>query len=132
MPKKTARPESDRRVRQSERLAKLLRLLHLIMGKGKWDADGLAQELECSRRTIFRMLQTLSMAGVPWYLDADIKAYRVRPGFKFSGIETISSVPVTSQASYATQKLLDDGERFAKSLELFLESIRKLSNENSK
>ena len=72
------------------------------------------------------------MAGVPWYLDADIKAYRVRPGFKFSGIETISSVPVTSQASSATQKLLDDGERFAKSLELFLESIRKLSNENSK
>lgn len=78
------RSDAERRVRQCERLGRLLRLLHLIMGKGRWDADTLAAELECSRRTVYRLLQTLSMAGVPWYFDDATKSYRVRPGFRFT------------------------------------------------
>src|SRR5258708_6880069 len=52
-------------------------------------ADGtlksLAQELEVSQRTIHRLMQTLSMAGVPWYVSKEHECYRVRPGFKFPG-----------------------------------------------
>lgn len=57
------------------------------MGKGRWDAGTLAEELECSRRTVYRLLQTLSLAGVPWYFDETARAYRVRPGFRFPDIE---------------------------------------------
>lgn len=37
--------------------------------KNEGNADGLARELECSTRTVHRILQTLSMAGVPWCFD---------------------------------------------------------------
>jgi len=87
------------------------------MGRGRWDADTLAEELCCSRRTIFRLFQTLSYAGVPWYFDEAKKAYRVRPGFKFPGIEhssgQISDRHITqvqrsvSQIIAETQQLLD-------------------------
>lgn len=77
------RTDAERRVRQVERFSRLLRVLNCISGSGRWDADALAKELECSRRTVHRLLQTLSMAGVPWYFDETTKAYKVRPGFRF-------------------------------------------------
>lgn len=76
------RTDAERRLRQCERLSRLLRVLHFISGPGRWDADALAKELECSRRTIHRCLQTLSLAGVPWYFDDGAKAYRIRAGFR--------------------------------------------------
>src|SRR5437762_999286 len=81
------RTDAERRARQCERLSRLLRTLHLIMGPGRWDAEALARELECSRRTVHRLLQTLSMAGVPWHYDEAHQAYRVRRGFKFPGLD---------------------------------------------
>lgn len=81
------RTDAERRARQCERLSRLLRTLHLIMGPGRWDAAAIARELECSRRTVHRNLQTLSMAGVPWYYDETCQAYRVRRGFKFPGLD---------------------------------------------
>ena len=62
---KAPRPRTDaeRRSRQCERMARMLRTLKCIMGPGRWDAQALAQELECSTRTVQRILQTLSMAG---------------------------------------------------------------------
>lgn len=78
------RTDAERRLRQSERFSRLLRVLNCIAGSGRWDADALAAELECSRRTVHRLLQTLSMAGVPWYFDEGLKAYKVRPGFRFA------------------------------------------------
>ena len=69
------RTDAERRVRQVERFSRLLRVLNCISGSGRWDAVALAKELECSRRTIHRLLQTLSMAGVPWYFDEITKAY---------------------------------------------------------
>ena len=58
------RTDSERRARQCERLARLLRVLHCILGPGRWDAESLANELECSTRTIHRLLQTLTVANV--------------------------------------------------------------------
>lgn len=103
----------------------MLRVLQLIMGQGRWDAEALARELECSRRTVHRILQTLSLAGVPWYYDEAIKAYRVRPGFKFPELGSVSEPlcvqlePNREQLKRLSRKLLADGERF-------LESVRAL------
>lgn len=126
---KKQRTDAERRIRQCERLGHLLRTLHLIMGKGRWDAAGLAEELECSRRTVYRLLQTLSMAGVPWYFDKSCRAYRVRPGFKFPVIEPTAKTeaPLAGTSSELTplvEKLISDGETFAATLQQFLDALR--------
>lgn len=127
---KKRRSDADRRVRQAERLGRLLRTLHLIMGKGRWDAHALAEELECSRRTVHRVLQTLSMAGVPWYFDEATRAYRVRPGFKFPGLEQPtprkgSGGPLPAELEPAVEKLISEGETFAETLQQFLDTLRR-------
>lgn len=120
---KKQRTDADRRVRQCERLGRLLRVLHLIMGKGRWDANTLAAELECSKRTVYRLLQTLSMAGVPWFFDEACRSYRVRPGFKFTGLDGLPEAPkcdIKSESlNLAAQQLLVDGEKFVESLRAF-------------
>ncbi len=125
MVKKQQRTDAERRVRQCERLGRLLRILQLIMGKGRWDANGLAEELECSRRTVYRLLQTLSMAGVPWYFDETSRAYRVRPGFKFPELESKQvTTKVVDGIEPAVAKLIADGDAFLKSLRGFLEVLK--------
>lgn len=78
-----SRSEEDRRARQAARLASVLRLQELLLGRGKWNVKSLAAELECSEKTVHRYLNVLEMAGVPYHYDAREKSYRVRPGFKF-------------------------------------------------
>jgi len=124
---KKQRSDADRRVRQCERLGRLLQLLHLIMGKGRWDANTLAAELNCSKRTIYRLLQTLSLAGVPWHFDESCRAYRVRPGYKFPGFDSSDSTqshqPAPKSVQNAAKQLLKDSERFVQSLRAFCETI---------
>ena len=81
------RTDADRRARQSERLSRHLRVLRCIMGPGRWDAEALARDLEVSPRTIHRIMQTLTMANVPWYFCKESECYRVREGFRFPGLE---------------------------------------------
>lgn len=76
------RTDAQRRVRQSDRLARVLRVLQLIQGPGNWNAQTIAQELGCSERTVYRDLQTLSAAGVPWYFDDYTQSYKVREGYR--------------------------------------------------
>lgn len=127
---KKQRTDAERRLRQCERLSHLLRTLHLIMGKGRWDADGLAEELECSRRTVYRLLQTLSMAGVPWFFDKTCRAYRVRPGFRFPEIE-MPQRPSGGDASRfpndlkpMLDQLIQEGQAFAATLDNFLKALQ--------
>ncbi len=82
-PVRPARRDAVRRLRQTDRLARVLRVLQLIQGRGRWDAAGIAAELECSERTVFRDLQVLEMAGIPWVFDEDARRYRIRPGWQF-------------------------------------------------
>ena len=77
------RPEEDRRARQAARLANVIRLQELLLGRGKWNVKSLAAELECSEKTVHRHLNVLEMAGIPYYYDVHEKCYRLRPGFKF-------------------------------------------------
>ncbi len=81
------REDAERRARQCERLARVLRVLQLIMSRGQWDAPAIAKELECSERTVFRDLQTLTTAQVPLYFDEQCNSYRVRAGFRFTALE---------------------------------------------
>ena len=121
------RSDADRRVRQCERLARLMQVLHLISGRGRWDAAALAAELECSTRTIHRLLQTLSMAGVPWFFDEKTRAYRIRPGYKFPLLGSLADEdePRSLEAQNAAEKLIRDGEAFAQSLQEFLSVLKK-------
>jgi len=77
------RPDRDRRVRQSERIARVLGVLNLIQSRGRWNAKAIAEELECSERTVYRDLEVLEFSGVPWYLDESAQCYRVRPDYRF-------------------------------------------------
>ena len=126
---KKQRSDADRRIRQCERLGRLLRLLHLIMGKGRWDAGTLAEELECSRRTVYRLLQSLSLAGVPWFYDDASRAYRIRPGFKFPGLEQVSHTKTTTPSAITemeplVRKLISDVDAFSASLHGLLETLQ--------
>ena len=77
------RSDADRRVRQADRLARVLRVLELIQGNGRWNAANLASELECSERTVHRYLDVKKYAGIPISFHAEDACYRVRPGFRF-------------------------------------------------
>lgn len=120
------RSDAERRVRQGERLSRLLRALHLIMGPGRWDADALARELEVSPRTIHRIMATLSMANVPWEFSREENCYRVRRGFRFAGLEGSEPEPtVTNPAALkvAVDALLKDLSRTVESLKKFSEEL---------
>ena len=68
---KSARPEGDRRLRQADRLARVMRMLQLLLSRGRWNARDIAAEQECSERTVFRDMQVLELAGIPIVFDRD-------------------------------------------------------------
>lgn len=94
---KVGRPDKDRRVRQSARIARVLRVLTLIQSRGCWNVQAIAQELECSERTVYRDLEVLEFAGVPWYFDDQQQCYRVRPDYRFPALN-LSDDEVLGQA----------------------------------
>src|SRR5690349_20206092 len=76
-------PESERRLRHNFRLARLLKFLELVSGRGQWNPKTLMAELEVSERTVHRLRETLELAGVPLMFSTEDNAYRVRPDYRF-------------------------------------------------
>lgn len=72
------------------------------------------------------------MAGVPWYFDTNIEAYKVRPGFKFPAIHSSASSdsgtnpdPIVLIAN--AKKIVAEGERFLDSLRQLISCLEGLS-----
>ena len=80
---KKDRPDRDRRVRQADRLARVLRVLELVQSRGRWTTKAIAEEIECSERTVYRDLDVLRFAGIPYFREGDEQFIRIRPDFKF-------------------------------------------------
>ena len=78
-----ARPDRDRRVRQNDRMARVLGVLSLIQSRSRWNAKAIADEFGISERTVYRDLGVLEFAGVPWFFDESEQCYRLRSDFKF-------------------------------------------------
>ncbi len=79
-------PESERRLRHNFRLARLLRFLELVSGRGRWNPKTLMAELEVSERTVHRLRETLELAGVPIAFDKTENAYRVHGSYRFPSL----------------------------------------------
>ena len=95
------RSEEDRRARQAVRLANVMRIQELLLGRGRWNVKSLAAEMECSEKTIYRYMGVLELAGVPWYYDSHNRCYHVRPGFKFPALN-LSPDELLGQAAATT------------------------------
>jgi len=80
------RADAQRRTRQTERLARVLRVLLLIQSPRRRDAREIAAELGCSERTVYRDLQVLIAAGVPVYFDKRDRCYRVRRSWRLAAM----------------------------------------------
>ena len=59
------------------RIHRLLRLITLLQGARRYTAADLAGELEVSKRTIFRDLNMLELARIPYYFDPKTGAYTI-------------------------------------------------------
>lgn len=79
----TTRPDRDRRLRQNARIARVLGVLNLIQSRGRWTAKAIGEELECSERTVYRDLEVLEFAGVPYFRDLKDHTIKVRSDFRF-------------------------------------------------
>ncbi len=139
------RTDAERRVRQVDRLARVLRLLQLIHGPGQWNAPAIAKKLDCSERTVFRDLQTLKAAGVPWVFDEYSQSYRIREGYRGHLLNITPSDEPSSKSSpqvapvdedprsiamlarEAAQRLLAEAEGVIRALDRLSEAIEGMS-----
>jgi len=122
------RRDADRRSRQCAKFARLIRIARLIMGNGRWGPEDLAREIECSARTIFRDVEALTAAGIPIFFDKSVQAYRVPPGFRFSGVDP-EMVDSGDVASPAVHDLLCTARNLLKDAEAFISRLRALCDE---
>lgn len=63
------------------RVHRLLRIVLLIQSEHGWNARRLALECGVTERTIYRDLEELEGAGVPWVYDPLTDGYRIRKDF---------------------------------------------------
>lgn len=64
-------------------MARVMRVLQLIQSRGRWTVASIAAELECSDRTVYRDLDVLELAGVPYFLEKPGNFIRVRMDYRF-------------------------------------------------
>ncbi len=116
-------------------MARVLRVFQLINSKnGPWNPQTIAQELCCSERTVYRDLQVLSMAGVPWFFDELCDSYRVTEGYRFPGVpnaagpkppsnQKVGHTALLQEAKYASLQLITIAERVAKLLNNLVKAL---------
>jgi predicted DNA-binding transcriptional regulator YafY len=113
------------------RIYRLLRLVTLLQSGRSYTADQLADDLQVSRRTVFRDLNALEMAHIPYYYDPAGKTYRISRHFFLQPVnltlpEALALLILAgSLTDQANVPLLSHGAQAAAKLESILpEAIR--------
>ena len=84
------------------RITRLLDLLQTLQSGNGQNADGLANACGVSRRTVFRDLETLRLAGVPLEFDGNSQRYFIPNSFflpptNFTAAEVLSIIALATQ-----------------------------------
>ncbi len=105
------------------RIYRLLRLVTLLQNSTRaYTADELAEDLQISRRTVFRDLNALEMAHIPYYYDPASRGYRISSFFFLPPVnltlpealallaltgrlQTESNIPLLCQGAQAAAKI---------------------------
>ena len=122
------RSDAERRNRQCAKFARLIRIARLVTGNGRWGPNDLAEEIECSTRTIYRDVEILSASGIPITFDKSTQAYCVQPGFRFSKLDP-TNVDVCDAASPPVHDLLVQARRVLKEAEGLMTCLRQLCDQ---
>ncbi len=69
------------------RIYRVLRLIAMLQSGRSYTVSQLARELQVSRRTVFRDLNMLEMAQIPYYFDRERRTYRINRNFFLSPID---------------------------------------------
>ena len=108
---------------QVSRIHRLLKLITLLQSRRNYDARDLADELGVSRRTVFRDLNMLELAQIPFYFDPDAGGYRISRHFFLPPInltlpEALAMLTLAGRLRGAGQlPLISHGARAAVKLE---------------
>jgi len=108
------------------RIYRVLRLITILQGGRGYTASELAEELEVSRRTIFRDLNMLEMAHIPYYFDGNKGGYRISrhfflPPINLTLTEALAMLMLTGRMrSTSKLPLLSAGAKAAMKLETAL------------
>jgi predicted DNA-binding transcriptional regulator YafY len=105
------RPDSERRERQAQRFARILKLLELLQGRTSYNAPALARQLQTDRRTVHRDLKVLTLAGVPCDYDREKGGYFLRGDYRFAvaGLTDDELLGQATAAALTAAKGLDIG-----------------------
>jgi proteasome accessory factor B len=69
------------------RIHRILKIIALIQGQKGWNAKKLAEECAVTQRTIYRDLDMLEGAGIPYFYDPTHKCYQIRRDFFMRPVE---------------------------------------------
>ncbi len=69
------------------RICRLMMLMRKLQSGRCYTATELADDFEVSRRTIFRDLNVLEAAHIPYYFDQERRGYRISKHFRFPMVE---------------------------------------------
>ena len=96
-------------------------------------------------RTVYRDLQTLAAAGVPWFFDESSESYRIRDGYRglFPNLQTKRQAEasfqltgddarsIASLAKEAAQRLLTEAEGVVEALDRLSKAIENMTGPRS-
>ena len=106
------RRDADRRLRQSVRFARVLKLLELLQGRDRHDTVSLATELEVGRRTVLRDIEVLRLSGIGVDYDTTKRSYVLRGDYRFAvtGLTDDELLGQATAAALSSAKGLDVGQ----------------------
>lgn len=92
------------------RLHRVLKIITLLQTRHRYGPAELARELEVSRRTIYRDLNMLELAGIPFYYDRQTRSYEIHqtywlPPINLSLEEALSLVALADRTADGREPL---------------------------